>query len=486
MYKIIANNPFRILGVCANSSLKDIIANKGKMNAFLKVGKAIAFPLDMPNVLGEINRTIEIITAADTQLTIESDKLRAAQLWFLNIDDIDKTAFAEIKAGNFNKALGIWEQSITLSSLQNRAVVYMVLDNIEQATEMLSRVYDTFLNDFVNAIGINHSVTHQELVDYIVLTILRQKPDIAFETIAGTHSAATWREAAKQPFAQVMTQKLNSAVEKCKKNKYNHYLEQGRQLLDFATPIIANLIELLTDKDAQLVNISDKVGKEIMDCAMAHHRVIGTEKSAQEACQLLRATSTIILGTFTKHLIYEKLGTLNPQQETVEKVVDDEEARINNELENQMKTRSTLQEASFFVDSVWNDIVVLGQKRGTDDATYISLSSRIALAALNKINDDIEYRNRTINTSTTIYDIKYALRKAIEIIERIWQLDIDDETREKLQRNYTLYTDSYNKVLATINSSNGDSENNNCGCVVIKLIIGIIALMKLIHIIFNL
>lgn len=65
---IIAKNPYRYLGVYSNSPTKERVANKGKMNAFLKVGKSVSFPLDLPYILPSIKRTIETIANAESEL----------------------------------------------------------------------------------------------------------------------------------------------------------------------------------------------------------------------------------------------------------------------------------------------------------------------------------------------------------------------------------------------------------------------------------
>lgn len=46
--KLLSHNPYRILGVYSNSPKKDMLSNINKMKAFLKVGKTISFPLDLP------------------------------------------------------------------------------------------------------------------------------------------------------------------------------------------------------------------------------------------------------------------------------------------------------------------------------------------------------------------------------------------------------------------------------------------------------
>lgn len=45
MNNIICDNPYRILGVFANATQKEISASLGKMKAFLKVGKDVSFDL---------------------------------------------------------------------------------------------------------------------------------------------------------------------------------------------------------------------------------------------------------------------------------------------------------------------------------------------------------------------------------------------------------------------------------------------------------
>lgn len=42
---IINNNPYRQLGVYSTSPQREVVANQGKMKAFLKVGRPVTFHL---------------------------------------------------------------------------------------------------------------------------------------------------------------------------------------------------------------------------------------------------------------------------------------------------------------------------------------------------------------------------------------------------------------------------------------------------------
>lgn len=70
--EIIDNNPYRILGVYANSPLRERVANACKARAFLKVGKSVSFPLDLTGYLHPLNRTGESFARAESSVALPS------------------------------------------------------------------------------------------------------------------------------------------------------------------------------------------------------------------------------------------------------------------------------------------------------------------------------------------------------------------------------------------------------------------------------
>ena len=82
---ILRNNPYRLLGVYSNSPTKERLANHNRMKAFLKVGKPVSFPLDLPQYLSAIKRTEASVMAAEAQLTLPKDQLLYAQFWFVKV-----------------------------------------------------------------------------------------------------------------------------------------------------------------------------------------------------------------------------------------------------------------------------------------------------------------------------------------------------------------------------------------------------------------
>lgn len=117
---IVNSNPFRILGVFANSPKRDIVANKGKATAFLKVNRPVEYSLDLKGILPLLSRTLDMMDEAESHLAIAKEQIKYTQFWFLKMTPIDDVAFNHLVAGDIAKAEELWSKQNSLSSLQNK------------------------------------------------------------------------------------------------------------------------------------------------------------------------------------------------------------------------------------------------------------------------------------------------------------------------------------------------------------------------------
>ena len=85
------------------------------MKAFLKVGKSVSFPLDVPQYLSSINRTEASAADAEAKLTLPKDQILHAQFWFIKTTPLDEVAFNHLFAGEIDKAEEIWQKRECLS-----------------------------------------------------------------------------------------------------------------------------------------------------------------------------------------------------------------------------------------------------------------------------------------------------------------------------------------------------------------------------------
>lgn len=126
MLKKITNNPFRVLGVYSNSRKSDIVRNASKINAFLAVGKNIDFTEDYSSVLGDIDRTQQMVKGANQELTLAKDRFSYALFWFAKNNESDSIALSELQKGNIEKAITILSSVKEPSSFLNLAVLYLI------------------------------------------------------------------------------------------------------------------------------------------------------------------------------------------------------------------------------------------------------------------------------------------------------------------------------------------------------------------------
>lgn len=110
--ELIRNNPYRVIGVFANATERELHKQKAKINAYVKARKKIRSDLDF-KILGNIDRTKESVSQAFSDIEQNRDRVNYVLFWFLNISPFDNAAFEYLKNGNEKKAIEIWEKITT-------------------------------------------------------------------------------------------------------------------------------------------------------------------------------------------------------------------------------------------------------------------------------------------------------------------------------------------------------------------------------------
>ncbi|GHS93638.1 hypothetical protein AGMMS50239_25770 [Bacteroidia bacterium] len=116
---LISNNPYRVLGVLADATVREIIRQANTIKKFLTAGQAP--PLDYSFLaLGNLNRSIESVDVAVAKLNLDADKMTAALFWFYKGNDItDEPAFDALKTGDIDSALQIWDKQLFTETKEN-------------------------------------------------------------------------------------------------------------------------------------------------------------------------------------------------------------------------------------------------------------------------------------------------------------------------------------------------------------------------------
>ena len=106
---MIVKNPFRVAGVLANTTERELQKQKAKIKAFTKVGREAKTELDFP-FLPAVSRTEESVNEAFSKIEQNQDRVSGGLFWFLNESPFDNTAIEYLKNGDDSKAKEIWEK----------------------------------------------------------------------------------------------------------------------------------------------------------------------------------------------------------------------------------------------------------------------------------------------------------------------------------------------------------------------------------------
>lgn len=164
---LIRENPFRIIGVPSNASAKDISSRATKIKRYLEVGKAIESELDVVDLLGCVERSLDIMDKAYSSISLPQNRIKAALFWFFKGDDpTDEIAFNHIQAGNYDKVVDLYKSMNSPSSFINRGIIFFIRKNYQEGLAHIGRVLcvDKIREQFVKSVcGASVAFSEEEL-----------------------------------------------------------------------------------------------------------------------------------------------------------------------------------------------------------------------------------------------------------------------------------------------------------------------------------
>ncbi|NAR90700.1 PspC domain-containing protein [Acinetobacter haemolyticus] len=159
--QFVINNPYRILGLTANASSREVAKRVADLETFAEFGKIKKYPLDLVEIV-PLTRTVDTIQQAAKDIENDTDKLVYAFFWFAKVDSVDELAIECIENNQVQKAFEIWDQQISknendakFSWRLNRAVISLFwcqgsnfdTDNFESALKDLGYLTDDHFQD---------------------------------------------------------------------------------------------------------------------------------------------------------------------------------------------------------------------------------------------------------------------------------------------------------------------------------------------------
>ncbi len=517
---ILRNNPYRLLGVYSNSPTKERLANHNRMKAFLKVGKTVSFPLDLPQYLSAIKRTETSVMDAEAQLTLPKDQLLYAQFWFVKATRLDEVAFNHLFAGEIDKAEEIWQKKDTASSLQNRIVCALMREDYRSAITCAETLYENplYSNQFVSAIlGADGNADVASLA-FRFLDVLCDEAG-ANQLLPFIDDDA-WKSHVEEKAVKPLVDSIQDAIAIAKKSKgkgAEARLNAGEALRENTRSAFQQLKGFLSATDLQYQMIADKLGLEILQCGIDYFNGSDEPEAAHKAMSLQKYAQSIVVGQMAKDRCKENVDIL-------QKIIDDlppsevyaEDKAIKEELRKYCQLPDKICHAVTLLNNTKPHVQSIKSKLGASNSYYLKISTQIVgnaliniIAEVNEaqtiLSADKDDPKATLAAILGITHVKLALRNAWKAIVIMDGFDMEADFKngrynnnrsilielckelDVSTSNYTPRTSTTRSCSTTTNSASGnrqknttssDSSHNGCfaGLVFVLVLFGVIGL----------
>ena len=408
---ILRNNPYRLLGVYSNSPTKERLANHNRMKAFLKVGKPVSFPLDLPQYLSAIQRTEASVMAAEAQLTLPKDQLLYAQFWFVKATHLDEVAFNHLFAGEIDKAEEIWQKKDTASSLQNRIVCALMREDYRRAITCAETLYGNSLysNQFVSAVlGADGNADVASLA-FRFLDVLCDEAG-ANQLLPFIDDDA-WKSHVEEKAVKPLVDSIQDAIAIAKRSKEKGAearLNAGEALRENTRSAFQQLKGFLSATDLQYQMIADKLGLEILQCGIDYFNGSDEPEAAHKAMDLQKYAQSIVVGQMAKDRCEENVDIL---QKIIEALppseVLAEDCAIKEELRKYCKLPDEICYAVTLLNKTKPHLQAIKNKLGSNNKYYLKISTKIVSNALHNLIEEVNATQKQATSET-----KKALREA--------------------------------------------------------------------------
>lgn len=422
--KILEENPYRVLGVYANSPKKDIVANKGKAQAFLKVKRPVEYSLDLKGVLPSLVRTLDMMNEAEAHLAIAKEQIKYAQFWFLKITPLDDIAFNRLFAGNLKEAIEIWSKQDSVSSLQNRVVCNLIENKPWLAAKTAEDLYQKFGNEYIIKVDANCTLqmTSIELLHQFIDSL---GEEVGMQKLLGYHLSSDTRTYISSQTIGPLINKISAEVEKTK--KVDHKAPQAR--LDAAKKLVASTKEafeqlksILPVTDSQFQMIADKLGLEILQCGIDYFNNSDDDEAPHNAMRVQKYAQSVVVGTLAKQRCEENVKILQKIIDALPpKEVIAEDKAIKAELANFVRLPDKISYVITLLNNTKPHLQSIKRKLGAKNAYYLKLSTLICGNALHNIIEEVNAAQTgdTIEIGGQIFKVPVALMTPYQRMERL-------------------------------------------------------------------
>ena len=472
-------NPYRIIGVVANASEKDLQQRKSKIQAFARIGKAIDSEFDF-SFLPAIERSSEQIERAFASIEQAQDKVNHALFWFINATPIDAAALGHLKNGDTQKAHEIWYKiarckTITaknfsaFANLSTLACAYADrsypggLKLEAQCLVLKAKLVESeAFTDFVHLVA-DQTVTidTQKQLEWLIEQFFIDLKNYGAWSYFSTCSTQVQQLVAKR-FTQEPIHLVETEVAKAEKDRKDtprNAYQIGKNLFATTKVPLSELQKILGNNDLNYKRLSDSVAKTLTQCSIDYVNALQeTADPFDQGLELLKWANTLAVNSLTKERIAENKKTLAEMKDveitltisvlrSIKTAFDKNEAEIKDEIRDRFGYRT--------YDIDWSKVYQFVHNSINWNKAVEVVKEAISYNNVNKIKNhtDIQKVNEYKDLVSFLFEHLSSYQKSQVSYLKYW------ETSSSISTSHT--TSGNNISSSRLSSSSTKTSNNN-------------------------
>ncbi|RMG01198.1 MAG: hypothetical protein D6735_12280, partial [Acidobacteria bacterium] len=527
---VLKNNPYRILGLPANSSEKELQRQIATIRRFAEIGRVKSFDYDFP-FFGDLVRNPEKVQEAASKIEQAKNRIHYALFWFINNGYTDQIALHYLKEGRVDEAIKTWQENLksTVVTSEN----FSVINNLSTLQLGIATCNNSFdLNNFTHSINLKGRLILSETFDNFAATVVGESINIEKELILKgfvdeilalsssyldkpngldvTHLIRAFRSFPDETrkyvsgkFTDGPLTKIENQIEKTKQKRSDdpkNSAEHARALYKNVKEDLIFLKKIWGDTDIRYQMIANKLAEEILQCAIdffAEYRDSDEYDPGEDSLEITRIAAAIGPTGKTKSRLDENIQRL---QEWINERAERERLKgIKRDIEFVARKLSELEELPETISNVTSFVIAckpkldnIKAKLGPKDELYLKISSAVVNSALNVLVSIVNKKQESVlessklstwNSSTfniarpeeeTLASLSATVAAAAKIMNFMATMDMTRDIRKRFKQNQS--------ILSSLQSALSRNREGKRGSSTIRYIFAVLTMCVLVYV----
>ena len=321
---LVGKSPYRILGVYANATSKEMQKNLSRISAFAKVGRSEGFPTDFSAAFRvasalmrvefeaavfEPRRDEAAVAAAQAQLHSAGDRLVHLCFWWTCATPADEAAFRKLETGDLEGAREIWNRRSNVSAVVNAMTTSWLLADTAMVGAKAEELFCTMGDELCALVDPTLRLEPEALIRrfFVALT----EVGCRVETLPqGTHEVwrRLWSEYAAMPYLRAIEKEVAAAASLGDVPAEN--LQAAKRLKALAVRVLPQLKKIYADDVLAYQVQADKLAEAVLQRAIVFFNESEGGEAVYQAMPLQQYALSIAEGEPARQRCRENVAVL--------------------------------------------------------------------------------------------------------------------------------------------------------------------------------